>query len=96
MLKTRIAQWEKELLEKGIKQGIEKGKMSMLERQLVLKFGSLPDWAKKKFENASADQLEDWALKIFDAAVKAYWAVIMADISSSRLTPVYCCCRFSV
>ena len=71
MLKTRIAQWEKELLEKGIKQGreegIEKGKMSVLERQLVLKFGSLPDWAKKKFENASADQLEKWALKIFDA-----------------------------
>ena len=33
----------------------------MLERILVSRFGTLPDWAKQKLVSASPEQLERWA-----------------------------------
>ncbi len=46
MLQARIVRWQEELLAKGIEQGIEQGKIKLLERLLILKFGSLPTWAQ--------------------------------------------------
>jgi len=44
MLQTRMAKWEEEILAKGR----EEGKISLLERQLRLKFGSFPTWVQDK------------------------------------------------
>ena len=63
MLKERMKQWEQELLD----QGREKGQISILERMLVMKFGTLPDWATDKLQNATSADIECWAEKILVA-----------------------------
>ena len=52
-------------LEKGIEQGIELGRkegaVALLERQLVQRFGPLPQTVHKKLAKASLAQVEAWS-----------------------------------
>lgn len=55
--------------EEGLKQGIEqgqiKGEAKLLSLQLQMKFGELPDSVIERLNTASADELEDWGMRIF-------------------------------
>ena len=68
MLSTRIEQWEVDILKKGREEGREEGKLEgearLLSRQLELKYGPLPQWAKDKIAAANKDALENWGLKL--------------------------------
>ena len=74
MLSTRIKQWEREIAEKGLKRGLEQGREKGLEegrkdilrKMLVLKFGSLPDWAESQIAHADAALLDQWVENLLD------------------------------
>lgn len=50
--------------EQGWEQGLEQGERRVLQRQLTRRFGELPDWAAKRLDAASAQELETWADEI--------------------------------
>jgi len=80
MLATRMQQWEQELIEKGVEKGIEKGiekglqrgmiigEAEFLRRQLSRRFGALPPWVDARLEAADRDALEQWGIRVLDAA----------------------------
>lgn len=51
----------------GIEKGRQEGELLLLTRQITLKFGELPAWARESLENATTDQLEAWAERILSA-----------------------------
>nr|VFJ51706.1 MAG: conserved hypothetical protein (putative transposase or invertase) [Candidatus Kentron sp. FW]VFJ69514.1 MAG: conserved hypothetical protein (putative transposase or invertase) [Candidatus Kentron sp. FW] len=51
----------------GRVEGELKGRIAVLRRQLVRRFGELPDWAQTQLHNADAAQLEVWSERILDA-----------------------------
>lgn len=61
----------KQGLELGIEQGIEQGRkvgqVALLQRQLMQRFGLLPEWVREKLEAASIGELEAWSDRIFTA-----------------------------
>lgn len=63
MLKERIKQWEKELIEKGIEQGYGEA----LQCQLETKFGSIADSYRKRIEQAGAAELQTWTKRVLTA-----------------------------
>ena len=75
MLATRIKQWEKEFIEKGLEKGREEGlekgrkegKASMLNKALMLKFGIIPEWAEQKIAHADAALIEQWFVNLLVA-----------------------------
>jgi len=68
-------QWEQEGIQKGLQQGLEKGlqrgarigQAALLERQLIRKFGTIPDDVAERIRSATTTQLETWSLSILDA-----------------------------
>jgi predicted transposase YdaD len=64
MLATRLKQWEREFAEKGREEGREEGliegKASMLNKALLLKFGTIPEWAEHKIAGADITLIEQW------------------------------------
>lgn len=57
----------KEAFTAGVEDGIEKGEVSLLRRQLERRFGSLPDWVMAQLEKADRSKLEDFGLRFVDA-----------------------------
>ena len=51
--------------EEGIREGEVKGEAKLLSLQLQMKFGELPDSVIERLNAASADELEDWGMRIF-------------------------------
>jgi hypothetical protein len=72
MLLTRAEQWKQGWLEEGRQEGrqegLQKGEATLLLRQLERRFGPLPDWAPDRLRTADRALLEDWGLRILDAA----------------------------
>ncbi len=54
-------------LEKGREQGFLQGEASLLKRQLKRRFDRLPEWAEKRLEQASRQDLERWADRVIEA-----------------------------
>jgi hypothetical protein len=48
--------------------GIEKGEALLLRRQLMRRFGALPEWAEQRLSQATTVQLETWGDQVLDAA----------------------------
>ncbi len=48
--------------------GEAKGEATLLLRQLERRFGALPDWARDRVLAADTVAMEDWALRVLDAA----------------------------
>jgi hypothetical protein len=71
-LLARAEQWQQEWLreglEKGLQEGLQKGEAGLLLRQLERRFGALPDWATDRVRAADIATLEEWGLRILDAA----------------------------
>ena len=55
------------LADQLIQEGRQKGEAALLERQLALRFGELPQWARRRLENASVGELERWGERVLDA-----------------------------
>ena len=51
----------------GIKKGIQQGEAMLLRRLLLRRFQQLPDWAEKRLERASREELESWGERFVDA-----------------------------
>ena len=67
--------WLQKGLEQGLEQGLERGRQEgrenaarqMLSRQIVRKYGAVPDWAQARIDQAGIEQLETWVDAIVDA-----------------------------
>jgi len=53
--------------EQGLEQGRKEGAVALLERQLVQRFGPLPQTARKKLAKASVAQVEAWSDALLEA-----------------------------
>lgn len=53
--------------DKGFQDGRLEGKCTVIERQLIRRFGELPDWAKEQLAHATSEQLDRWAERILEA-----------------------------
>ncbi|MGN7611436.1 DUF4351 domain-containing protein [Magnetococcales bacterium HHB-1] len=65
MLSARVAQWSKDIEQRGVQTGLLKGKAEFLLHLLKEKFESLPPWVPEKLSNATSQQLENWGKQIF-------------------------------
>ena len=54
--------------QEGLSQGRQQGQLELITRLLTRRFGALPDWASARLQAAHADQLEQWADRVLDAA----------------------------
>jgi hypothetical protein len=50
------------------REGEKRGEYLLLKKQIIRRFGALPDWADERLANASSAQMESWAERIFDAS----------------------------
>ena len=59
-------------MQQGMREGIATGKRDgtakMLERLLMRRFGPIDEDARTRIASASAEQLDDWTLRVLDAA----------------------------
>src|SRR5690606_19872689 len=51
----------------GLQQGLQQGRVDLLEKQLVLKFGQLPAEVRARVEAADIEQLDRYAARILTA-----------------------------
>ncbi len=58
---------ERLILKRERAQGMQKGAAEVLTALLSRKFGSLPDWARARMEQADETTLNRWAVQILDA-----------------------------
>jgi len=68
MLATRMEQWLLEREQRGEQKGRQQGETAVLLRQLERRFGILPDWARDRVLAADSAMLEQWSLRVLDAA----------------------------
>jgi hypothetical protein len=80
MLQTRVEQWIEQWKQEGLAQGRlegeregeqkgrRQGEAAFLLRQLERRFGVLPGWARDHVLAADSVMLEEWALRVLDAA----------------------------
>ena len=68
MLATRAESWKQQWLQEGEQRGRQEGEATILLRQLERRFGALPGWARDRIATADTAALEDWGLRVLDAA----------------------------
>ncbi|MEO5369385.1 MAG: DUF4351 domain-containing protein [Magnetococcus sp. DMHC-1] len=54
-------------LQAGHQDGERDGEAKVLTRQLLRRFGTIPDWAREKVAKAGLSSLEEWSLRLLDA-----------------------------
>jgi len=52
---------------KGLAEGLAEGELKVFRVLLKKRFGRLPAWAQKRLDEATAEQIEGWSLKLLDA-----------------------------
>ena len=71
MLEQTIERWFDDATMKGELKGERKGELKGISKivvlQMKLRFGPVPDWAQERLDNASEDQLTQWASAILTA-----------------------------
>lgn len=76
MLATRAEAWRQQWLQEGEQKGRQEGEQkgrqegeaALLRRQLERRFGALPGWALDRIATADTAALEEWGLRVLDAA----------------------------
>ena len=48
-------------------EGRQEEAQRILRKQISLKYGDIPEWAQKRLDKATPDQLEDWSTAILVA-----------------------------
>jgi hypothetical protein len=64
MLATRAEQWKQQWL----LEGEQRGEAALLTRLLERRFGTLPDWARDRVQAAETAAIEEWVLRLLEAA----------------------------
>ena len=65
---SRFAErFREEGMRKGMEQGMQQGEALVLERQLRLKFGTLPETVRRRIEQANEQTLLEWSERILTA-----------------------------
>ncbi|MCP4353546.1 MAG: DUF4351 domain-containing protein [Desulfobacterales bacterium] len=54
-------------IDKYINQGLQQGEAKILLRQMEVRFGTVPKWAKEKIEQADITIIEDWSIRLLNA-----------------------------
>ncbi|QDQ28868.1 DUF4351 domain-containing protein [Chitinimonas arctica] len=71
MMTNKMDLWAEEFIQKGVAlgkaEGVEEGQANLLRRQILHKYGSLPEWVEERLGCATSEQLESWALQILSA-----------------------------
>ncbi len=49
-------------------EGESEGELKLLRKQLIRRFGTLPEWADAKLAAADSAQLETWGERVLEAA----------------------------
>jgi hypothetical protein len=80
MLSERFDEWEaqfrregrqegrREGREEGIQEGRQDGEVTLLTRQLLKRFGELPDSVRSRLRSAPLDELEHWGERLLDVS----------------------------
>ncbi len=68
MLVTRMEAWVQQKLREGEQKGRQQGEGALLLRQLERRFGLLPGWATDRVLAADTETIEEWGLRMLDAA----------------------------
>jgi hypothetical protein len=72
MLAERAAAWRREAEQVGEQRGEQRGRQigeaALLMRQLERRFGVLPAWVAARVMVAETGALEEWGLRVLDAA----------------------------
>jgi hypothetical protein len=76
MLASRMGQWKQQWMleceqrgeQKGRQLGEQRGEATLLLRQLERRFGVVPGWARDQVLAADTVTIEDWGLRVLDAA----------------------------
>jgi predicted transposase YdaD len=76
MLSERFDEWEaqfrregrQEGREEGIQEGRQDGEATLLTRQLLKRFGELPDSVRSRLRAAPLDELEHWGERLLDVS----------------------------
>jgi predicted transposase YdaD len=72
MLQTRveqwIEQWKQEGRLEGEQRGEQRGEAALLLRLLQRRFGVLPGWATELVRSADSVAMEEWGIRLLDAA----------------------------
>ncbi len=72
MLATRAEQWKQQWLlegeQRGEQRGERRGEAALLTRLLERRFGTLPDWARDRVQAADTPAIEEWVLRLLEAA----------------------------
>lgn len=66
-IEQMIARGREEGLARGLAKGREEGRMQVLEHQLTLKFGPLPEHVRTRIEQATLIDLEQWLERVLFA-----------------------------
>ena len=64
---SRLRYAREQGLEQGLKQGEVKGEAKLLSIQIKMKFGEVSQDVVERLNQAAAEQLEDWGMKILTA-----------------------------
>ncbi|MEN9865815.1 MAG: hypothetical protein RL748_1405 [Pseudomonadota bacterium] len=80
MLAERVIEWTQQWAAEGLEKGLEKGRQEgreegrqeglqnalaqILQAQLELRFGPLPDWALARLKESSVDERQRWCLRV--------------------------------
>jgi hypothetical protein len=68
MLATRAEAWKRQWLLEGEQTGRRQGEAAILSRLLERRFGALPGWARDRLLAADSVAIEEWSLRLLDAA----------------------------
>jgi flagellar biosynthesis/type III secretory pathway protein FliH len=71
MLAETVIDWTKDWKQQGIEEGrvegFKNGECTLLERQMIKRFGPIDPATRERLHSASPEQLERWAERILDA-----------------------------
>jgi predicted transposase YdaD len=76
MLQERVQQWIEQWKQEGLQAGLQEGLLAgrqqggsaLLLRLLERRFGVLPGWATDRVRAADIATLDEWSLRVLDAA----------------------------
>jgi len=67
-MSTIADEWVREGLREGLSEGRREEAAALVKRLLASRFGDLPEWVDARLQAATLDRLEDYAVRVLDAA----------------------------
>ncbi len=83
-VREMVVTWEEALAESRA-EGKTEGEATLLKRQLVHRFRDLPEWAERRLQEASREELEGLAVRVVDAERLRQTAVALTRLRQKSL-----------